>query len=940
MKYFTFGLLFIGFLPSTSAQIPVWNIQPPVVLATPISLQLRGDHFLLYGQKTIVEFDQLGIITAWKKEPFSPGYGSFFREKTDALTGEPYFLVSSSKNGGPTGLQLRISEYHPGQGYKNEKILPESGGGFSAYPVISRNDSILFILGKKYLRQITHHTDHSVVVNWEKTHTLGEPVAAVFTTTGMVGISTHQIFALDSLGNTLWIKPVSYGLKHITKIQNGFLVCGRDASVTPYVAKLIKFTADGTVVWNKTFPDQIYKYLLAEPDGSMTVTGQSAAGSITLHHLDQNGITLWQKSYQSGMGNTLLRTPDGGYLIAGSSNSALVVIKTDGSGNTSPLRTDVYPTWGEVENSLLSSKISPASNLFQGNYNEASAFLLPKDDSTSLFLLAAPWMSGLDATDSLHLAADTYIHPMYGSDFRAGFSHTSPADLQRVWTIRRTEIDNLQQDWQDNGAIDAIIPYDVLTWPARGNADLKQNLNFTKTTIDKNLLSAPFVDRNGDGKYSIYDGDYPRMKGDQMGWWVMTDSTFHYNTFGRPFIMDLSVSAYAFDCPLQEKLKRSLFVDFEYINRSGTEYKNMFAGLWTLPGLGCPADDYIGSLPAVDAFYVYNQDSIDGHTGTNCYYSSNSNFPTFGNHAPIASVSFSNVKLSKFIYYYSSDVQPAPPAGRTKPKTAEEYNHYLQGKWADGTTPVYEGQPIEYAYDGNPVDPNANSMCQYGSNPIAGGRYMIGSHGPFNFAPNDTFQLQVAFTYHPDIPLPCPDISGAVQNDLEELHDLIQSGALDPPANLPASIHLPTGQTVLLDATVPGATAYAWSNGATSPVTSVNQPGIYTVTITPVTGCTSVEMVAVQGPTATETPAWLDHVRIFPNPTAGPFHLEVRGGAHEVLELTLFNALGQAVQQQVVDFGSGVLNQTVDCPHLPAGIYSLRLRAGEKTRHVKVILQR
>ncbi|MCY7330518.1 MAG: hypothetical protein LH618_18350 [Saprospiraceae bacterium] len=49
--------------------------------------------------------------------------------------------------------------------------------------------------------------------------------------------------------------------------------------------------------------------------------------------------------------------------------------------------------------------------------------------------------------------------------------------------------------------------------------------------------------------------------------------------------------------------------------------------------------------------------------------------------------------------------------------------------------------------------------------------------------------------------------------------------------------------------------------------------------------------------------------------------------------------MGQFVQRQVVDFSSGAGNYTFNCAYLPTGIYTLRLRAGEKMRHERVVLQ-
>ena len=941
MKYcctLVFALMFYH----AGGQVPIWNVMLDLSAGSnsfqntsiiQSSIQLRGDRFLVYSQQRILELDQSGTVTAAAIGPnygIINGYGEFIREQTDPQTGESYFLVASS-GGSNSGAFLSIREYHPGLGFIHATSLNEELGGSSSSPFfLALNDSVLFILGKKYFRQVTHHTNHSLVVNWQIDNTIGNPSGGVLSGDSIVGITQDgHIFALDLLGNTLWNQSAPLGLTHIEKVDHGFLACNR-TSVAPYAASVIRFSADGMVEWAKSFPDRSYEFLLAEPDGTISVTGTSDSSKVVLHHLDQTGNTIWRKTYQTGRGTALLRAPDGGYALSGLLGIRYLIIKTDHNGLTAPVEMLPLPTERKIENSLLSSAFLPSATLF---FNGSQpTFFVPKENMTTLFFAAAPWLGGLDQDSVLHFAASTFI--IGGeSDYRPGLAQTPAADFNRVWAVSRAAIESLQQDWLDNGIIDQLVPYDVLTWPAKGNLDFKYNLNFSKTTVHRDLLPAPFIDINGDGKYSVYDGDYPRIKGDQMAWWIITDSTLHTRTNSIPLVLDVSVSAYVYDCLQTEQLNNSLFVDFEFINRSSMIYGNMFAGIWSDPDLGCAYDDYIGSLPANNAFYVYNQDAVDGQSGTTCPGGA----PTYGEAVPVGSISFTNVALNKFIYYNNGTTTPAPLPNTTDPNTAEEHNFYLQGKWRDGTTPTYNGQPIDFIFPDNPADPMGNSMCA--SNLAAGDRRALGSHGPFTFAPNDTFRLSTAFTYHPNIPLPCPDIFGTVKNDLEALHTLLNSGALDAPVHLLSNVQLSPGQSALLDATVPSATGYTWSNGATTATISVAQAGAYSVTITRSTGCASVETVLVTAATPTHEADWLDDLRIFPNPSAGQFKVEMRGAAQSSVECTLYNSLGQFVQRQVVDFSSGAGNYTFNCAYLPTGIYTLRLRAGEKMRHERVVLQ-
>ncbi len=893
---------------------------------------MRGDHFLVYSQQRIIELDQAGNLTATVVGPAIPsliGYGEFITEKIDAQTGKPYFLMSSGYSAN-NSFTLRINEYHPGVGFINETNLDETFSPLSSPLVLPLNDSVLFILGRKYFRQVTHHTDHSLVVDWQLTNAIGSPTSGVITGDSIVGTTQDgHIFALSFQGNILWNELAPVNITHLQKVDTGFLACTRSTAM-PYAAAVMRLSAAGTVIWTKSFPDQSYEYLLAEPDGSITVTGRSDSSTVVLHHLQSDGNTAWRRTYQTGIGTALLRTPDGGYALTGLAGNRYLVIKTDDNGLTAMNKDLPLPGQKILENSIMKSTFFPSATLFFDNTE--STFYVPKADLTTLFFAAAPWVGGLDQDSLLHFAASTY--PNDGkSDYRSGLVQSPAADFNRVWSVSRSDIETLQQDWLDDGVIDQDVPYDLLTWPAKGNPDFGNNLDFSVSATDKDLLPAPFVDINGDGKYSVYDGDYPRIRGDQMAWWVLTDDTLHTRTNGVPLLVDIAISAYLYDCATYDPLNNTLFVDFKIINQSNSLYTTMFAGIWSDPDLGCAYDDYIGSLPAEDAFYVYNQDPEDGQTGTTCPGGT----PTFGNNVPVGSIAFTNVSLEKFSYYNNAGGSPTPPPGTTDPNYADQYNNYLQGKWLDGSIPTYNGQPIDYQFPDNPADPTGFSMCQ--QNLAPGDRRVIGSHGPFEFAPNDTFLLSVAFTYHPDIPLPCPDIFGTVQNDLHALHTLVNSGALDPPVNLMANVHLAPGQSVLLDATVPEATAYNWSNGAQTAKINVDQPGRYSVAITRNTGCADLETVLAIAASPTGEVSWLDQFHIFPNPSAGLFELEIHGTAQPRLDVQLFNVLGQCVENQAINFSSGSLKRTFDYSQLPAGMYTLRLQAGEKFRVVKVILQ-
>jgi hypothetical protein len=53
----------------------------------------------------------------------------------------------------------------------------------------------------------------------------------------------------------------------------------------------------------------------------------------------------------------------------------------------------------------------------------------------------------------------------------------------------------------------------------------------------------------------------------------------------------------------------------------------------------------------------------------------------------------------------------------------------------------------------------------------------------------------------------------------------------------------------------------------------------------------------------------------------------------------LYNALGQLVKREDVNFSTGNLQHTFDYRDLPAAVYTLAIRVGNKVRLEKVVIQ-
>ncbi|MBL7796984.1 MAG: T9SS type A sorting domain-containing protein [Saprospiraceae bacterium] len=126
-----------------------------------------------------------------------------------------------------------------------------------------------------------------------------------------------------------------------------------------------------------------------------------------------------------------------------------------------------------------------------------------------------------------------------------------------------------------------------------------------------------------------------------------------------------------------------------------------------------------------------------------------------------------------------------------------------------------------------------------------------------------------------------------------------------------------------------------------SPTHTYAAPGDYTVSLTVLNNCgatTLQKMVKLTSAAGEVT--WLNTFRLYPNPNTGAFTVEMQGEAAQELEFSMLDALGQLVNLQVVEFGTGALTRNFDYNFLPSGFYTLQIRNGASALQVKVAIQR
>ncbi len=153
--------------------------------------------------------------------------------------------------------------------------------------------------------------------------------------------------------------------------------------------------------------------------------------------------------------------------------------------------------------------------------------------------------------------------------------------------------------------------------------------------------------------------------------------------------------------------------------------------------------------------------------------------------------------------------------------------------------------------------------------------------------------------------------------------------------------------TVTFTNTSTGATTYKWEfgDGETSteenPVHTYSQSGEYMVTLTAENGCgfsSSTITVQVMVTSVGEIPG-ISEFNVFPNPNSGRFTMTLKGEPQTSLELSFTNVLGQRLLNEKADFRSGQISREFSFGQLPAGMYILQVKSGDKAIFRKLIIE-
>jgi hypothetical protein len=416
------------------------------------------------------------------------------------------------------------------------------------------------------------------------------------------------------------------------------------------------------------------------------------------------------------------------------------------------------------------------------------------------------WLGGKDPQGNLKLAATLYRSGTK-TDFwpgpltNNGTTKKATCDQwDKHFVVYRTDIDSARKLW--NTALAAVggdrskavipeglIPERVKGWPAARNRFFFEIHRFPLLITDQGY--GKFHDENTNTIYEPDKGDYPTIDvrdcnvdvyPDEMVFWIYNDEGNVHTISARSIPIQMEVQVQAFGYQTNDELNDMTFQRYKLINRAKDDIDSMYFAMFVDADLGCFTDDYVGCDTSRSLAYYYNQDALDGTTGTVCDQGTN----TYGDKIPIMGIDYfrgprdvnkKELGMSSFTYF--NNTLGGPLAGTTDPATATEFYNYLTGKWKDGTPYTYGGtgynpgstRYIKYAYvDAPNATGNVWSMCYPTPAPTTYDRRTIQATGPLLLKPGIVNELIVGIPWVPDQKYPCPSIKR-----LQEADDIAQA---------------------------------------------------------------------------------------------------------------------------------------------------------------------
>lgn len=457
--------------------------------------------------------------------------------------------------------------------------------------------------------------------------------------------------------------------------------------------------------------------------------------------------------------------------------------------------TQAQNNFGYLDINQVKAGINSNGNLHDSPVAFRPEYEVPKGSGKHATALTNLWFGGMH-NNQLHLSAQFYAISPQDLDFNSGpltvsgtCLVTDSAKYMKVWKLNQTDINDFISNYA-NGNVQngSYIPVpDLMSWP--GNGDITKN---------QSGLLAPFMDVNGDARYTPMDGDYPLIKGDQALYFIYNDVTaLPHGSGGASLGLEVHGMAYAYStCSVviaNPVLDYTTFYDYEVINRSTNTYTDFHIGLHSEAALGQYIDDYIGCDVKDNYAYVYNADANDETGGGAIGYGANPPATAFvmlrspesssdgiDNDADgVIDETGEQMGMTNFSYFFVP--LAGVPAAVQLPSVASEYYSYMHSTWKDGTpftcdSPDGYGGTVAtpYLFPGTSYTNSPCGTAGWSETMAPGNRRYAMSTKQATFQPGEVIRLTYAHVTSFD---PSGNALAKLDQDVNTVKTFYQSGA-------------------------------------------------------------------------------------------------------------------------------------------------------------------
>ena len=375
----------------------------------------------------------------------------------------------------------------------------------------------------------------------------------------------------------------------------------------------------------------------------------------------------------------------------------------------------------EVESGNMRFIIRNDGSLFHKN-GELGQFTGPKNEEGEkppLLDFAGLWLGSIHEGEYKVSIADN--RNIDTTHFAPGPSYSPSGTLSldkqeifnQIWQVTDEEVVAHIADFVWDGKVDTIRET-IYQWPGFGNKHFQELFENTEENEveERYLVRAPFADLNENERYEPHLGEYPYP--DLPYYYkIKRPSQIYYTVFNdynatNPMKINMHQTVYTFECDSPSMLNNTIFVNYEYVNKSENSIDSLYLACFLDSALSCSEKNFAGTDTLTSALYLYNGQDYD--TSVDNEECTDEDFP-FTQNAPIVStLNLNKYSVNSWAFTTSYNTIPSlSPGAQTPPQGSPiEYYRYLTGRWRDGTPFTYGGngyggnEATRYIYPGNP----------------------------------------------------------------------------------------------------------------------------------------------------------------------------------------------------------------------------------------------